>query len=172
VVVGLQLLLHQGFDLLNIERTTQHHAQVVANEFGQVMVFGDAGVFFKQRTGFRLFNVGFQGHQAIATNLLQNFKHQAQEVHALALGRCRRFERLGQSSECGLQVSSRVTGNEIAHGQTHNTQHLGRLPKHPHVSAVKGVPQQGTAQSDDHTNYPGHVCSLFLPKCLFDATLP
>jgi len=73
-----QLLFHGRFDLVGVFQAHGHHAQRVANEIQREMVLHDLGIAFEDRGIGRLFDMGFQGDQALGLHGLGEKKQQAQ----------------------------------------------------------------------------------------------
>jgi len=149
VVVGIDLVVHQVFDLERIHIPGHHQAQVIGNEFDDVMVGQHARVLGKDRTLFGAVDIAFDRHQALFANLGQHVEHQRHELHVQVFIEARPLEQLGQGAHGCLDGLGIVTGNEGAKGAAADHHQFERLEQRSQVPARHGV----TAKDADHDDY-------------------
>ncbi|MET3715617.1 hypothetical protein ABMD26_001865 [Pseudomonas sp. PvP001] len=129
----LELFLHaqqfhveQAFEFVRRHVARRHDAQVIADERDHLLVLEDGGVLGEDRAGGDVFDVGLDGHHALATTLVENLEQQAQhfQIVGMAEARLEHLQRLlqhdhGRAAGVGLQ--------KRAQGRTADDHHLEGL---------------------------------------------
>ena len=159
VVVGLDLVVHQAFDLVRVQVARDHHAQVVGDELRDMVVVAHHRVLLEQRRAVRLFHVLLDRHQAFLARLLQDVVHQRHQLHVARLGVLAALEALAQAARRGLQHLGLVVGDEGAERRAADGCHLEgqRMQHHGDVAAVRDEHAEHGRQRDDPANDDEHV---------------
>jgi hypothetical protein len=157
-VVGVDLGVHQGLDLVRVQVAAHHHAQVVGDEVGHVVVVAHVGVLLEQRRVVRVFNVFFDRHQALFAGLLQDVVEQRQQLHEAGLGVLASLEAHANARHRGLDHVHLVVGQK---GPQCSAKDGGqfegqRLQDDAHVAAVRDVHAKNARQHEHPTDDDKH----------------
>ncbi len=157
-VVGLDLAVHQAFDLVRVEVARDHHAQVVGDELDHVVVAADDGVLLEQRRAGRVVDVLLDRHQAFLARLLQDVVEQRHQLHVARLRVLRALEDAGDRCDRRLQHLRLVVHRERAERAAQDRQQLGRqrVQDHADVAAVDDVGAEDAAHRDGVTDQNDH----------------
>ena len=167
-----KLLLHQTFELDEIERATEHHPQVVGEKLNQMVVVQNRRILFKDLAVFGFLDIGFERHQAVFPDLIEQFEHQRKHIKQEHLVDFRTLENRTEVMHHQLDGTAVVRGNRSANRQTKNRQHFSGLPKHHRVSTVKHVARQSASKTDNNSEWDNHDASLLLTATTLVNRLP
>ena len=152
VVVGVDFLIHQRFDLERIQVAAHHQAQVIADEIQRVVICLDSGVIGEQRAFVRGFDVGFDRHHPFAADLGQHHVQQRHHFHIEGLGVLRTLEQARQRFDGGVDGLLVVTDHEGANAGAEDDQQFGRLEQGPEVSSGQHVAAEHRRENHDVTD--------------------
>ncbi len=152
VVVGLDLVVHQVFDLEGVHVARHHEAQVVGHEFHDMVVGQHRRVFREQGRGFRLLDVAFDRHQAFLADLGQHVEQERHQLHVHVLGVVGTLEDGREGLHGGLDRLAVVTDEECADRGAADHQELQRLEQRCQVAAAEGEAAEHGSADDDVTN--------------------
>ena len=152
VMVGLDLAVHQAFDLVGVEVARDHHAQVVGDELDHMVISTDHRVFLEDRRVVRVFDVLLDRHQPFLAGLLQEVVEQRHQFHVARLAVLAALEARAQAFDGGLDDFHLVGGQERTQccAEDGDRFERQRLQDHLDVSTVNDV----HAKDADHGKAP------------------
>ena len=153
---GVQVNLHEAVDVGRVARG-QIYAQSVANEVDEHGILGDIGIFGKNGTGFRFFNVTFNTDDTVAVHLGKEGVQQGQclQIHGLAGARVGKqmLEALHDEPE-GVFGLARKEGADTT---AQNDEQFCGLHQHAPVTVGHGVTTSNAGKNYDKTNKKIHA---------------
>ena len=153
VMVRLDFVIHQVFDLEGIHVARYHQAQVIGHEFDDVVVGQHGRILGKQRTFLRAVDIAFDRHQAFLAHLAEHLEQQGHQLHVQFLGVARALEQAGQGGQGGLDRLVIVTNKEGAQGGAADHQQLDRLEQRRQMAARQRETAKNRGADDDVSDY-------------------
>ena len=79
--------VHQAFNFNRIQIATDHHAQVIGDEFHDMVVILQRRILAKNWAGMGILDIRFDRHQAFLAHLGKNFIKHRQQVDVQGFGK-------------------------------------------------------------------------------------
>lgn len=151
VVVGVDLAVHDAFNLVCVQIARDHHAQIVGDELDHMMVTAHVWKLLENCRAVRVFNILLDGHQPLFTGLLQDVVQQGQELHISRLGVLATLKQGWHGLQGGLEHFRLVVDDKRPQGTAQNRHELGwqGFDDDGHVAAVDGIGAEDARQSHD-----------------------
>ncbi|MCY1366175.1 hypothetical protein D9M69_530560 [compost metagenome] len=156
VADGVDLVVHEGLDLVRVGVAADDQAQVVAQEHGDALVRQDGRVAAEDLALLRRLHVGLELHHALLAGLGEQLVQQRQQVHvelAVVLGRTQQERQLPDGRLDGLAVVARDECAERGaadHEQLHGLEQHAEMPAHEAVAAEDGADHHQISHQNQH----------------------
>ena len=147
VMVGLDLVVHQVFDLERVQVAAHHEPQVVGDELDHVMVGEDPGIFGEERAFLGLLDVALDRHQAFLADLREDVVEERHQLHVHVFRVDRAFEHRRQRLEGRLDRLGAVADEESAGRGAADHQQLDRLEQRAQMAAGQGEAAEDRTQT-------------------------
>ena len=158
-VVGLELLVHQRFHLMDVVGAQRDHAQVIAHELHGVVVAAELRECLEDRRILRVLDMRLERQDALGLHQLEQAELQPEQFDIGRLVVFRPAEQRAKHAERGLQHRTGIADHEGADGRPQNDHRFERLPEHLQVPAHGRVAAEHTnddgEDADDETHETG-----------------
>ena len=152
-MVRLDLVIHQVFDLVSVHIARHHQAQIIGDEFQDVLVTERVRVFDEDGTAVRVVDIVLDRHQAFLADLAEDFIHQPHQFHIARLRVLRAVEQGGQGGERGADGLGVIADKEGAQRGAADHQQFQRLEQGAQVTALHGEAAEDGKQHDEKSEY-------------------
>ena len=153
VMVRLDFVVHQVFDLEGIHIARYHQAQVIGHEFDNVVIGQHGRILGKQGAFFGLVDIAFNRHQAFLAHLAEHFEQQRHQLHVQLFGIARTLEQAGQGGDRCLDRLVIVTNKKGTQGGAADHQQLQRLEQRRQMAAGHCEAAKDRGADDDVSDY-------------------
>jgi hypothetical protein len=133
------------------------HAQGVAYEIANVMVLEEGRVLGKNRALLGLFDVGFEGHEAVFAGLVEQVVHHFQGVDVGLFAKLGAAEDGADSAADSLKDIEGIRDQKGAHGGATDDEQFSRLHEDTEVAMFHEVASRHTTEDDDDADNRKHA---------------
>ena len=145
VVVGLQLVLQQAFQLVRVEVAAGNQAQAVGDELHHVVVGHHDGVFLENVALGRVFDVPFDGQDAVFAGHDENVVNELEQLDVFLAPVTRALDQAQRTRKGVFHDFQGVADEEGAERRATDDHHFKRVPEQQHVAATHHEAAQHTA---------------------------
>ncbi len=159
---GFDVLVHQGFQLKRRQVARGNDAQIVADEFQQNVLVGDAGITIENITFAGVFHILLDGHQTVAAGLVEQLIEQRQQIHIQCLAIAPPQKGVDHRLEHLFHHVRWVRHNKGTKGGATDDQQLKGLPQGQQLTVGEHIPSQHTGGNNHESDKLNHMaCKAF-----------
>ena len=156
VVHGGDVGAHEVVVAVGVDALRQQALDVVADEKGELLVFGDGGVFVEGGGLGRFGDVGLKGHNAVAAGDVDQFKQEREQIEIVA-GRGFLAGKDVHDVFKGAQGNGLGRGDEKgAKGRSADDEQFDGLKQHAHMAAFQQEAAEDAAKNHHNADYREH----------------
>ena len=156
-MMGFQLDVDQRIELVGTgDAARRQQAQIVGDEFGQVVVGEELGILAEDLAGLRFIDIGFKRHHALLARLDQQVIEQREGVHVVLLLVLGALQHFGNRGESSFHDFHRISDHEGAKGRAANNNQFIGLPQSRKFTVGQNEAAGDAAEHDDDADDEEH----------------
>src|SRR5579872_1430238 len=128
------------------------HAERVTNEIANVMILEEGGVLGEHLALVRLFDVGFEGHQAVFASLVEEVVHHLEGIDVGLFAELGTAKHASDAADYFLDDVEGVGDKNCPQGSTADDDQLRRLDEDSEISMLHQVAGDHTTEDDDDSD--------------------